>query len=415
MINNQMSLTRNTLQFTLICLLLSTISYGQEYKYSAKLAEVTVSGFYKIPVNSELSSLAKSDLSDIRIKDSTTFVPYIHQKEHKLEHSQSFINFPILSNISDNKNTIITVENPDRNGISELSLVIKNTCVERNTQLSGSDDKANWYIINDKIRFAASMQNGFADFTQTIQFPLCKYRYYKLKIDNAHTDPMNIVQAGLIVKKDSQDPPGFLTNPAPTLIQKDSNTGKTYILIKNAAPYLVNEVTLQVEGPKFYSRTGVAYLLYNDKDSNSIFSSYNPFTISSGVPVRFSVICQKASSIIIHIDNKDDQPLKFTGASTLQVQQYLVAWLEKGKVFTLVTGNRDAPYPQYDLSQFKDSIPQQLNILTYSTFTTTLQQPAVINEKPKTNQWLWPVIIIAVLSLGYLTYRMASDMKQKGV
>ena len=415
MIDNPKSLMRYTLLLALLCMFHATNSYGQDYKYGAKLGEVPTTGFYKIPINPELSALAKSDLSDIRIKDSDVFVPYIHHKDNKTEHKQSFINFHILSNTSDNKYTTVTIENPGHNGISELSLVIKNTCVERNTQLSGSDDKTNWYIINDKIRFAAAIQTGFADFTQTIQFPLSTYRYYKLKIDNAHTDPMNIERAGLIVKEDSQDPPGFLTNPVPSVIQKDSNNGRTYLLIKNAAPYLVNEVTLQVEGPKFYSRTGVAYLIYNEQDSNRFYNSYNPFTISSGVPVRFTVNCQKAKNIIIHIDNKDDKPLKFTGASTLQVQQYLVAWLEKGKTYTLVAGNPDATYPQYDLSLFKDSIPQQLNILTYSPFTSTPLQPAVVKEKPKTNQWLWPVIIIAVLSLGYLTYRMANDIKQKGV
>jgi hypothetical protein len=386
---------------------------GQEYKVKAPLAAVPATGFYRIPVTPDLTGYAKTNLSDVRIiSDSNVFVPYINMNEAPTVKHDAFTSFPILSNASEKKFATVILENKIAAGVCNLSIAMSNTAVERNTQLSGSDDREKWYIIDDGILFQRSYQNTDGNFIQTISFPLSKYKYFKLKIDNDNTDPPRIVNAGVYKNSGYTAVPGYIDNPAPTFTQKDS--GRTsYVVIKNNAPYLTGKIALQITGSKFYHRNANVYVMHDKNDSSSLISPVTTSTISSDKPCSFGLNQQKAQTIVLEIDNQDNPPIKISNAATAQEQQYLVAWLDKGKTYSLLAGNPNATTPQYDLSHFKNDIPAAPPTLTFGTLTTvpptsTAPPPA----KPNPNYWLWPTIIAAVIVLSLLTYRLMKDLKQ---
>jgi len=205
--------------------------------------------------------------------------------------------------------------------------------------------------------------------------------------------------------------------------QKDCINGISYVILHNRLPYIVKEVDLNVEGPKFYNREAAVFVMENDKDSFGLNQPVDKFIISTGTPAIFFPFANrvmkansinpefKAATIVIEIDNKDNPPLKITGATMKQEINCLVAWLEKGKTYSLLAGSVNASAPQYDLSAFKDSIPYDIVTLSYGPIQL-ITNPAPSPIKPNTNYWLWPSILIAVLMLSGLTFRLLKDMKK---
>lgn len=391
--------------------------HAQQFKIRATLDTVRETGFYKIAISPELTAATNADLSDIRIAtDGNVFVPYINQKEIKRApvEIEIFQQFPILSNTTDGKFTVVVLENPNPGRLARLDLVVSNNAVERSISLSGSDDKTSWFIIDDSLWFHRSHTSKEYNYVQNLDFPLSSYKYFRLKIDNGITDPLNIVKAGLYNFQNYGPLYQQPENPAPTFTQKDSSNRISYLVIKNTAAYLTDQVDLKISGPRFYNRSGTAYIMHSENDSSSITNPVAHFVLSSdSISNFFTFTGQKAKTIILEIDNKDNPPLKITGVSTRQEIQHLVAWLEKGKIYSLLAGDPNAEAPQYDLSHFKNKIPEDIPTLSYGPLmpVSATVAPAA---KPEKNYWLWPTIVGAVIVLSLLTYRLMKDAKQPG-
>ncbi len=407
----------------LLCLVCSFCSQGQEYNTKADLEVPKETGFYKIPITAQLGAIAKQGFSDIRIQDNATnsFVPYVLQQQAGWARNVRFIDFPILQQATTKNETVLDLENPlpSGTGVGEISLIIKNTAVHRNCMLSGSNDKQNWYIISDNLQFQPSQNDTGGNYVQTIFFPYSKSKYFRLKINNAHTDPLQIIKAGLINQSVTRPSLETLGNPVPVIRQKDSSDHCSYVFINNNLPYLVSEIKLCFTGPKFYNRNATVWVVGNKNDS-PLYQNYPSYflNLSSTKEAKLNISPQKASIIILKIENKDDAPLKISSTSTYQGLQYLIAWLEKDKKYSLLAGNENASPPQYDLASFKDSISKELKTCNYGPLVTNNVSPAtqpVMVVKQKSNIWLWPVIIASLLVLAFFTYKLLDDMKKKGV
>ena len=405
---------RNNSLFILLALLLVAGNHGitQEFKIRATLDPVPVSGFYKIPITTELSAIANADFSDLRIlNDSNIFVPYINHREISRTPGEKFNECKILTNKNEGNYTIIVMENASfAEGLNNTSLVLSNTAVERFTSLSGSDDQNKWYIIDDSIKFHRSFTNADGTYTQTIIFPLSKYRYFRLKINNAHTDPLKIIKAGTYKLNDTVSTTSFINNPLPGFIQKDSNK-ITYVLINNKAPYLTDKITFHITAPRLFNRSVILFVMHNATDSNGLREPAGSFTLSSDSLNIVTIKSQKALTILAEIKNEDNPPLKLSGITTSQELQHVICWLDSGKTYTLLAGNPTATAPVYDLSVFKKDIPGKIVKLNYGPLKE-IPTPAVPTVKPSKNYWLWPAIILAVLVLSLLTYRLMKDMKK---
>jgi hypothetical protein len=117
----------------------------------------------------------------------------------------------------------------------------------------------------------------------------------------------------------------------------------------------------------------------------------------------------KAKEFLMEVDNGDNPPLKFSALNTEQRPRYLVAFLEKEVDYQLLAGNPRAAMPGFDLALFKDSIPTSLPTLQYGPIR---RNTAVLATTPVLN-WLWAVIIGVLLVVGFFTYRLMQEMKQK--
>ena len=402
---------KSKILFTLtINLFFVNILFAQDFAASATINNVPKSRFYKIYITPQLSSHLKYDLSDFRINGSKgEQVQYVLDGKNTFSNNSNFIEFPILSNILDTaKNSILVVENKrEPNAVSEILLVLKNSSVNRNAKISGSNDNTKWFIIENSIIISQENEKINSYYVNKISIAKSNYKYFKIEIDNRKEDPYNILKAGITVENNNKVGIVYNQNPALKFTQKDSSNKKTYININNVDKFSVDKIGLYFSGQKLFDRNVEVYLSKNNYDP---FQSFN---IKSGSSNIFEINKIKEKSFQLVIDYNDNPPLKLDSLITYQIEHYVIAYLEEGKQYQILAENNLAQKPNYDLEKFKDSIPKIIESIGFGEIKTIDKNKPI--EKQKNNYWIWIAIAAAILVLGLLTKSLLADMKKKNL
>jgi hypothetical protein len=401
----------------------AAIAMAQQFKFTAALDSVVKTGFYQVSITPQLSSYVKTDFSDLRISDEKgNWVPHIIQTVLPFMNQSALKEFPIVSNqLNDSGKTELVVENKGIDlhigntavlTVSEIVLFIKNNAVSRYAAISGSNDGKHWYIINENILLARSYESDSSYFISSVKFSNADYKYFKLVIDNAKSDPLNILKAGSYFNLTFQSVISSVSNPPAVISQKDSSDGRSYIKVRQDAAYHIDKIRIDAAGAKFFKRNAVLLLPGND---STVAHRHEPglsFVLSSGSDNEFSLEKIKTTFFYIIIENNDNPPLQIKAVNTSQSITRAVAWLEAGKKYSLLVDNADAEQPDYDIALFKDSIPANAPAIGIGTFKKT--EPAAVAEQKNDNNkwWLWPAIIGAIAILGFLSWKLLADMKK---
>jgi hypothetical protein len=402
----------NVFLFTLLCFRCGAQTTG--YKNFCLLDTVRNAGFYNIALTPEINAHIKTDYSDIRIVNKEgKWVPHLFVLPANIIH-QDIAAFSLPYEIMANSkvNTIVTIKSA-RELTSNIGLTIKNTAAKRFCTLSGSDDKKNWFVINDSILLNSSAERDSAVNTIRIDFPPSSYQYFRIIIFNDNKDPFNIRN---IVQESHAGLPKIpvgrmIQNPAPTIIQKDS--GKiSYVKIIQQKAYHLNNISFKLSGPKYFYRQADLYIPYRDISSFS-----NPgkliqsFTVSNNSTLQFKLPLINPGVFYLMINNDDNLPLIVNNINTASDYSYLVAYLEKGDGYKLIMDNPAATKPAYDLSHLNNAISSDSN-QTLSTGEIIAANekiiPAVI---PKNKKWLlWTAIAVILLLLLFFTKKMITEV-----
>lgn len=389
------------------------LAFTQQFKYGAELNKVDTNGFYEIIITPAISRYLLQDFSDIRIADgSNRWVPHILQQSDVMLVENLFTPFPIVQNtVNDSGKNLLVIENIKKEGINHLKLLLKNTAVSRLALLSGSNNQQDWYIIDDNISINKSNETIKDEYMQEINFPLVKYRYLKLVIDNDRNEPLLISQAGFYSEPSNKKTIVNQVNPAPLFLQKDS-IHYSYILVKQADSYQFDKISIETSGTRYYNRT--VQICLQEFDKNKIPKPgrvIGNFKLISDSTRSFYLTRTKAPSFYIIIKNGDSPPLKIESIRTTLQNVALVSYLEKGKGYRLLLGDSLASFADYDLQTFKDSIGAK-RILKYGDIFMNSTKDFSKKSQNK-NWWIWPTIILAGLVLSFLTYRLTGDMKKQ--
>ena len=388
----------------------------ESYKFYSRLDSVQASGFYKVALTPELNAHLKTDYSDIRIINSSNkWIPHmLRNPAGESSDTQLWIDFKFTKTENTRLNTTLEIENK-RTLISNINLVIRNTAAERFCTLSGSDDRVNWFIINDSILLNPVPAETRSENTFQINFPSSSYKFFKLIIHNNNKDPFDIkrvvqiTSAAAMLHAENK----LIKNPAPRIEQKDS--GKiSYIKITQQQPYQFDNISLQLSGVKYYSRKVNLYIPYSDNNSFS-----NPgqllksFTASNNSTLSFNVPLTKCLVFYLLINNEDNLPITVQVVKTAISNRYITAYLEAGNNYKLIMDNEAAIMPDYDLLKLNSKIPDSIASLQVGKITAfTENQPAP--TAAKNNKWiLWLAIATALAILLFFTYKMLAEVDKR--
>ena len=401
----------------LLFALISFNAAGQTdgYKFYCRLDSVPTPGFYNIEITPELSAHLKTDYSDLRIVNRDgKWIPHIVHvpADERTAHEVAMhLKFSLAEN--SNKNTIIIIENGKAIS-SNIGLIISNTAAERFCALSGSNDKSNWFIINDSILLNPVASDSATENIFNINFPPNNYTFYKLIIHNNNKYPLNI--KGVVENEKANIPKlrsKLTDNPATTIQQKDS--GKiSYIKITQQQPYQFDRISLQINGVKYYSRKVDLYIPDSDKNSfTDPGQLLQSFTASNNSTLQYSIPLTKSAVFYLLINNEDNLPLTVTGVKTTCSNHHITAYLENTGIYRLIMGNENAIPPVYDLVKLNSKIPDSISFLHVGKTEAFTENKQVVIAA-KNNKWmLWFAIAVALVILPFFTYRMLKEVDKR--
>lgn len=395
------------------CLLLLPLwGISQQFHYKASLQNIDKTGFYSIDISPEISSYIQPGFIDIRIADNKgNWVPHILESDLPNITKQPYTNLLLVQNtLTDSGRNLIIIENKNADGLKNFYLFLKNAAVSRLAKLSGSNDRKDWFIIDDKLIVNRSNETLKDEYLQQISFPLAKYRYLRLVIDNDHDDPLHITRAGYFQNLVSNSTPVYYTNPAPEFFQVDSNK-HSYIKVQQTKKYIFDKISLSIKAPRYYSREAEIRVAQSNKNGEIKPSELiSRKSLQSGTKSEFEPTQTNAEIFFIIINNGDSPPLIIDSIVTKQQSVSLIAYLEKHKHYELQFGDSNATAPNYDLQAFKDSI-STLNRVSVGPVSKIENAKATGNSENK-KSWIWPSIIVALLVLSYLTFRLVADINK---
>jgi hypothetical protein len=398
----------------IFAMILCLFAQAQQFSYRCNLDTISKSGFYAIPLTSELSSHLKTDFSDLRIVDNKgQWIPhFVRNSWREKKTSTGTLDLKIISNERDPVSTVIIVENPNEGLLSNFVLRLKNAAAERMASLSGSEDNRNWFIISDSLVITKPGVYDRDENSQWIELLPTHYPFYKITIRNDKKDPLNVLSVSSITgPRVGQN--RSIINPRPKFTQIDS--GKLSMLhITSDKSYQFDEVRLEVLRPAFYDRVARVYLDVRSGIMNTWKSSpLTEINISSAYSFNHGLPLVKSRDFYVIIANHDNPPLEIINVSTLLTDQQIITYLEKGKSYHLLIDNPEATQPNYDLEQFYANIPEHPQALQIGSILPLKNQAHSAGPHKIGDWWIWITIGIVVLILAYLTWSLTKDMNKK--
>ncbi|HEY0731290.1 MAG TPA: hypothetical protein VGD33_02630 [Chitinophagaceae bacterium] len=386
----------------IVAVIASAVSHAQ-FRQKSNLASPATAGFYSISPAPAFTKYSKADLSDIRIVDEDNKqVPFIWQPFSQTVNTSSFFEVPILLNRTDTAVTTLQFDLANTDGTDQLQLTIANTAVMRSASLSGSNDRNNWYIISENLLLASSAKDSTDQFLQTISFPYSKYQYLKLQIYNAKSDPVHIIKAGIHIDSTYTSGLPYHSNPSTSFKQTDT-IRESILFISNPESHLTERFAFRISGSRFYKRDGYVY-----DNENRLLAT---FQVSSDRASTVNFTPNKSKQFRVVIENGDNPPLHFDAIRAEQLSRQMIAYLQPGKQYSLLTGDSNVVAASYDLAHFTDSIPANLPVLTHAEVIPN--EAVEVRTASYKDFWIWPFIIIMILLLGYLSFRLVHDMKKR--
>jgi hypothetical protein len=389
-------------------LFLLVLFYGyasaQSYKNKAKIDSVSQSGFYAIHVTPALSSLVKTDFSDLRIIDNKgNPIPYLLGSDIPMLDSARFMPLKILKNfVSDSGQSILIIENIPDGKMDGFYIRMKNAAVSRTISLSGSNDAIKWYSIVENIDLEKRFIQDHDSFQEFISLPLSSYRYFSVIIYNGKNDPLDIISAQKRIQTIPAEKYDLVKNPSNSFTSKDSSK-ITWLAVDNSRKFHISNVLFQVKTPRFYKRQ-VDVIVGGILAGN--------FIISSDSVVNLNLPAFNDSVFTIKIYNEDNPPLEITDLSTAQNDERIITYLESGKTYEFEMTSADASFPHYDLVSFKDSIPKEIKEIGFSGISN-IPSVVKVSDSYFKQAWLWPALIFALIVLCLFTYRLTKDVAKR--
>ncbi|GAB2528812.1 hypothetical protein [Rufibacter soli] len=403
------------------CCLLWQQSGAQDFSWQAQLPPATQKGYHRLLLTPEIIGHLQLGLEDVRLfNQAGQTVPYLLRTEVPVQYKRLFKPYQILSYARrPGGMSEVLVHNPQQRAINNISLLIGNAEVRKQVSLSGSDDRQNWYVLKERDWLYAIQSTQSTAELKLLDFPLSKYRYFKLQLNDSTSAPLNILKAGYY---DTYSEAGKYTRiPIQSFSRKDSaDTHFTYLRLTFGQPVYPDQVAVHISGPDFYHRPGRVVLgkkrIYERRGKprrrrSRLQEISVPLLLNSNAPAVVDLPRRRVEKLEVQIENGDSPPLVIDSVQVLQLNRYLVADLDSGQTYTLRYGDEKLSAPNYDLAFFQDSIPKDIPLLVPQPAKALKTENA---KGPRGSKMLiWAAIALLALGLGYMTVKLLRDMDKK--
>ena len=371
--------------------------------------------FVEVVFDNEIFSSAKSDLSDVRIIDSTgAEVPYVLTTEAPQASREAFSSKIFNKGSKPEELTSFIVDLGEAGVLNnQLRIVTDSKNFRREVSIEASADQVNWLKL-DSNKYIYDYTVEFKAQDTTIRYPENAKRYLRVTIFDKGKAPLNILRAEVAKEKIIQVKQ--ITYDA-KIIKKTENAEKRASVVTldlGAVGLPTNNLSLETNSTNFNRQIGLDGS--NDKQNwftissgDVIFSYSTPQFIGNKLSLNYSERNFRYLRLVIF--NKDDKPINITGAKVTGFLRKLVFEFNPGSSYSLFYGNPNSRFPEYDLknyiSYFNQSARQEVNLGTQkenTEFIKTVPPPPPFSERYP--NLLLIALIVVVIIIGTLIFRL---------
>ncbi|MEN7546448.1 DUF3999 family protein [Rapidithrix thailandica] len=406
---------KNKIGIIIWCLLSGILSIPglaqiEQSPYRRSLSGVN-STWHQLELPEDLFEKIQPDFSDLRIygitTDDTLEVPYLLQElADKTERKE--ISFDLINQVKQGEDYYYTFKLPEDKAVNHLKLNLKNENFDGWVSLEGSQNQQEWFSIVQNQRIL-SIKNAHTNFRYTtLNFPKVKYAYLRLKITRVVQPELLSAQIQSITQT-----PGRLKKYTPTQVQTQENKSpkETLITLQLQKLLPVSQVQVHVAADfDFYRPIRIETLtdsVQSEKGWHYHYQTVYTGYLNSVEENLFAFENTLTRKVRIHIQHFDNEPLALQGFGIQGFQYTLVGRFAKEADYYLYYGSSKTPRPHYDIVNFRDKIPEDLQMLSVGE-----EEKIAIVEKPKTRAlfenklWLWAILLVMILIIGGLTIQM---------
>lgn len=389
---------------------------GFAQNYTGTLSAINQDGLHLILLNPEVRSATNSNTNFFRILDENrnevAFVNYKPKNENKLD----FIELPIvLKRILNDSVTSIQVENKSERSLNSLVVVIANTSVVKNYNVSGSNDGENWFGLVQNQQLSNLNSEKEKQVEKTISFPLNNYSFLRIDFSDKKSLPINVMKVGVYQSEinyvNQLEIIGFTQK-----IISNKEKKKTQINIQFQSPQVISKINFDIRSDLYFRN---ARILVNKsrkikKRTENYQEEISSFVLNSKTNDQFILDDFFEKEFIIEIDNQDNQPLEINKISLFQSPEYVLTNLKSNDNYEIIIDSTLLK-PNYDLQNFEFENSKELKVLTIENLKKSKQVKAQSQEQKfwQTKWFLWICIVVGGLAVSYFAFGLLSDMKEK--
>lgn len=403
---------RHTVELTLCALVAGSTCLAQVPRWTAQVPDVQEGGLHAITLSPELLGCSRTDFGDIRLLDDKGGdVPYVLREVLIPGASGTFLPYAMLRNEVLSHSTVIELERPSDEMIDVLHLWIKPMNAEKRVRITGSEDRGNWYMVQDEHLVAQGAHGDPPHQVLVIDVPRNDHRYLRLTMNDSLTAPMQVLGVGRFADGRATIP-SYLDAGNISFTQHDS-AGRSFAKVERAVPVLAERMVYAVSDTTDFRRE--AWI--ETWDHGTKRKGRRDLPTRTTVEVTRTVLASDMARIIdphgtrldtfrIVIENGDDRPLHFSSLRIMARHRVMLANLTPGAHYHITTGDAALGPPQYDMGHFADKLPVPVDTFAHAALMAIPGPTSGAVAFDPSNWWVWAAIIALMLGMGWAALRM---------
>ena len=370
--------------------------------------------WHSLELPDEIFGKANAKLSDLRIygitaENDTIEAPYLINILREKEENFN-IPFKVINNSKNSNGYFYTFAIDKPTTINQISLDFLVENFNWKCTLEGSHDQKEWFTILEDYRIV-SIKNNNANYQfSTLNFPSANYPFFRLLVHN-QIDP-KFKSAKINLDRVSNVKHRIFESSF--TVKNDDEDQETIINIDLGIPLPVSYLKIDVDERKDYYRPiSIQYLVDSTKTEKGFIYNYRSLThgiLNSTDRKPFESRSVTSQKLRIFIQNYDNAPLNIKDVKVRGYVHQLIARFDQPAKYFLAYSNAQIAAPRYDLIYNKEQIPTDLtNLQLGSAIAISKGQTKNSNSLFENEIWLWVIMAIIALVLGWFSLRMINN------
>jgi hypothetical protein len=393
------------------CLFITSFGFSQSHK--ATLSKIQKDGFHKITISSEVRSVSQDNLAYFRILDKNKKEVPFANFDNAHHNSLLFQKLDVLSKTrSKDSITSIIVSLNELKNVTELSLVISNTTINKAYSISGSNNQQDWFgLVSNQTLNDLTNANGNT-ITKSIVLPRNNYKFLRFDFNDKKSLPINVLEIGYYKGGRKDIETTYLTD-FKYKISQDQKHKKTIITFNSNNFQRVDGISFDVKTKLFLRNASVFVNTTRKvrKRKENFKQEISSFNLNSNTSNTFQINSFFEKEFTIEIDNQDNQPLDISKIKVFQNTVSILADLKANEKYEVII-DATLSQPNYDLANFTQNISAELPEATISNLKKINSESKDTSEKAFWQKpvFLWSAILLTLALLAYFVFSMLKEV-----